>query len=130
MITGACHCGTVTWQFAGTPDSATVCNCTVCRRYGVLWAYDYDGIGIHHSGDTRAYLRGDRDIAFHFCPACGCVAFWRGIAPDAQGRHRIAVNLRLAEPDAVADIPIRHFDGFGDFVALPSRGKCVADYWG
>lgn len=42
MITGSCHCGTLRWEFDPEPDGATVCNCTVCRRYGVLWAYDYE----------------------------------------------------------------------------------------
>jgi hypothetical protein len=26
----------------GQPDGTTICNCTVYRRYGALWAYDYD----------------------------------------------------------------------------------------
>jgi hypothetical protein len=41
MVEGSCHCGAVRWSFDGTPESATACNCTVCRRYGVLWAYDF-----------------------------------------------------------------------------------------
>jgi hypothetical protein len=44
-------------------------------------------------------------------PACGCVAFWRGLQKDERGKNRIAVNLRLLEPAAVAHIPIDHFDG-------------------
>src|SRR5262249_39749528 len=43
MIEGSCHCGAVRWTFEGVPESATACNCTACRRYGVLWAYDYEG---------------------------------------------------------------------------------------
>ena len=80
------------------------------------------------SGDTRHYVRG-KAIEFHFCPVCGCVAFWRGRQNDPQGRRRIAVNLRLAEPDAVAPIPIDHFDGLNTFEDLPRDGRCVADYW-
>src|SRR5579872_4928607 len=97
MIEGSCHCGAVRWQFKGQPDGATACNCTVCRRYGVLWAYDYEGEGIHVSGDTHSYIWGTREISFNFCPECGCVAFWRALARDAAGRCRIAVNLRLAD---------------------------------
>jgi len=100
MIQGLCHCGAVRWQFEGEPDGATACNCTVCRRYGVLWAYHYEGEGIRVSGATHSYVRG-KAIEFHFCPACGCIAFWRARQKDQQGR-RIAVNLRLAEPEAVA----------------------------
>ena len=112
MIEGSCHCGAVRWRFDGTPDSATACNCTVCRRYGVLWAYDYDGGLIHVSGPTRAYEWGSRSLGFHFCPECGCVAYWRAIVPREDGRRRIAVNLRLAEPEAVASIVIDHFDEY------------------
>lgn len=128
MIQGSCHCGAVRWQFDGLPDGATACNCTVCRRYGVLWAYDYEDASIRVSGPTRSYVRG-KAIEFHFCPVCGGVAFWRAQATDEQGRRRIAVNLRLAEPDEVARIPIDHFDGLGSFDDLPRDGRCVSDYW-
>jgi len=128
MIQGSCHCGAVQWTFEGTPDGATACNCTACRRYGVLWAYDYEDEGIHVSGPTTAYVRGD-SLGFHFCPACGCVAYWRALAPNAEGRRRIAVNLRLTEPEAVAKVPIDRFDGLGAFEDLPRDGRCVGDYW-
>jgi len=35
MIRGTCHCGAVEWRFEGIPESATACNCTVCRRIAV-----------------------------------------------------------------------------------------------
>lgn len=128
MIEGSCHCGAVQWRFYSEPEGATVCNCTVCRRYGVLWAYDYEGEGIHVSGATRPYMRG-KAIEFHFCPSCGCVAYWRAQRAGEDGRRRIAVNLRLAEPDTVARIPIDRFDGLGTFEDLPRDGRCVRDYW-
>jgi hypothetical protein len=129
MIAGACHCGAVTWSFDGEPEGATACNCTICRRYGVLWAYDFEGERIHVSGETRAYCWGERSIAFHFCENCGCVAYWRAVEPGRSGRRRIAVNLRLAEPAAVAAVPIDRFDGLDTFEDLPRDGRCVADYW-
>jgi hypothetical protein len=94
----------------------------------VLWAYDFEGERIRVSGSTRAYVRGN-SIGFHFCPACGCVAFWRSLEPNEAGRRRIAVNLRLTEPEAVAQIPIDRFDGLETFEDLPRDGRCVADYW-
>ncbi len=129
MIHGTCLCGGVRWQFESRPDGATACNCTADRRYGALWAYDYEGEGITVSGETRAYSRGEQTLEFHFCPTCGCIAFWRAKAKDEEGRIRIAVNLRLAEPDAVADIPIDHFEGLHSFEDLPRDGRRVADYW-
>ncbi|MES2293817.1 MAG: GFA family protein [Pseudomonadota bacterium] len=128
MLEGSCHCGQVTWRFDGVPTSATACNCTVCRRYGVLWAYDFEGERIHVAGPTRAYTWGERGIGFHFCEQCGCIAYWRGTLPREDGRRRIAVNLRLAEPDQVADIAMRHFNGLEWKETLPD-GRRVADMW-
>ena len=129
MIEGSCHCGSVNWHFDGRPEWATACNCTVCRRYGTLWAYGYEGERIRVSGQTRAYVRGDRSMGFHFCPDCGCVAYWRALAAGDDGRRRIAVNLRLAEPERVGDIVVDHFDGLERFEKLSRDGRCVADMW-
>lgn len=128
MLEGACLCGGVTWRFRGLPESATACNCTACRRYGTLWAYDHEGEGIEVAGPTTAYVRGQA-LGFHFCGRCGCVAYWRSLGTDAQGRRRIAVNLRLTEPDGIAHLPIDHFDGLDSFDDLPRDGRCIADLW-
>jgi hypothetical protein len=127
MLQGSCHCGALQWCFDGLPESATACNCTLCRRYGVLWAYDYENERIAVSGPSRAYVRGQA-IEFHFCPTCGCVAYWRGLETDERGRRRIAVNLRLSEPGPVAHLPIDHFDGLERFEDLPRDGRCIGDY--
>lgn len=130
MIEGQCHCGAVHWRFDRMPEDATVCNCTICRRYGVIWAYDWEGEAIHTSGSTQHYRRADSgDIEFHFCPTCGCLGWWRGYEPNKDGRTRIAVNLRLAEPEAVAHIPVDRFDGLVTFDDTPRDGRCVADFW-
>ena len=129
MIKGSCHCGTVHWQFDGIPASATACNCTICRRYGTLWAYDYVDGRIRVAGITSSYIWGSKSIGFHFCETCGCIAYWRALTPLESGKTRIAINLRLAEPDAVAAIPIDQFDGLITWEDLPRTGKCVSDIW-
>jgi hypothetical protein len=128
MLEGSCHCGTVSWRFTALLASATACNCTVCRRYGVLWGYDYEDEGVFVSGATTAYARGQA-IDFHFCARCGCVAYWRAKAVDAEGRRRLAINLRLTEPGPIAHLPIDHFDGLDTFDDLPRDGRCVGDLW-
>jgi hypothetical protein len=128
MLEGHCLCGAVKWRFDGVPESATACNCTACRRYGVLWIYGHEGVEIHISGDTQPYIRGN-SLSFNFCSACGCVVFWRGIKVDENGERRMAVNVRLCEPETVAHLPIHRFDGLGRFRGLPRDGRCVADYW-
>jgi hypothetical protein len=128
MIEGACLCGAVKWQLDEIPEGATACNCTACRRYGTLWAYDYLDEGIRVSGHTKAYVRG-KALEFHFCADCGCVAYWKGLRLEEAGRRRMAVNLRLTEPEAIASVPIDHFDGLDSFDDLPRDGRCVSDYW-
>jgi hypothetical protein len=95
---------------------------------GLLRACGFEGERIDVSGPTQAHVR-DRLIGFHFCPTCGCVACWRSLEREPRGRRRIAVNLRLAEPDVVAQIPIDHFDGLVSFDDQPRNGRRVVDYW-
>jgi hypothetical protein len=129
VIRGSCHCGACNWTFDGDPGSATACNCTVCRRYGALWIYDWVDERITVSGPTVAYTRG-KTIGFNFCPTCGCVAFWRALQAEPDGRRRIAVNIRLAEDvGAVSHLPIDHFDGLDSFDDLPRDGRTVHEYW-
>ena len=128
MLQGSCHCSSVKWKFDYVPEGATACNCTVCRRYGALWIYDYEDERVSVTGPTDVYVRG-KAIEFHFCSSCGCVSHWRAQRPETDGRRRLAVNVRLAEPEVVAKLPIDHFDGLNTFDDLPRDGKCVADYW-
>ena len=128
MIEGSCHCGAVRWRFKGVPEEATACSCTVCRRYGTLWAYDFEGERIEVSGPTQAYVPAN-NIGFHFCPSCGGLAYWRALTQRDDGRRRIAVNLRLAEdPQAVGDVPVEHLDGIADWKEVRD-GRCVGDMW-
>ncbi|HXS07441.1 MAG TPA: hypothetical protein VN723_11670 [Rhizomicrobium sp.] len=134
MIEGSCHCGAVCWKFDVEPDSATTCNCTICRRYGVLWAYDLQGDRTEFSGPTRSYIRttgdwGEPGVGFYFCENCGCVTHYRAFKPDAEGRIRTAVNLRMAEPEAIAGLPVRHWEGLHSFTSLGQDGRSVADMW-
>ncbi len=132
MLEGSCHCGQAGWTLDGDPGSITACNCTLCRRYGALWAYDYEGERIAVTGEVSSYRRpGKADPALEilFCPSCAGVVSWRGLRLEADGRRRMAVNLRLTDPVAVAELPIDHFDGLDTFDDLPSRGRCVRDLW-
>src|SRR3954470_20756049 len=113
MLTGTCHCGALNWTLEGDPGSITACNCTLCRRYGVLWAYDYENERIRISGPSKTYTRSGKipSLEIHFCPNCGCVLCWRGLRLDKDGRRRIAVNVRLAGAGPVGALLIFHFCG-------------------
>jgi hypothetical protein len=105
-LTGACLCGAVRVEAARSPRQLTDCNCSVCRRYGALWAYYSLSTArvIAARGATRAFRRRRRGIAFHHCVRCGCLTHY------AIGR-RLAVNARICEPAQLAGVRVRRLDG-------------------
>jgi len=126
---GSCHCGAAGWRFEGRPQSATTCNCSVCRRHGALWAYGFEGEDLEVLGATATYAWGDRHLAFHFCARCACVVAWLAIERGQDGRRYGGVNLRLAQdPLEVAAVPIIRHDTESRS-DLPPDGRCVADVW-
>ncbi len=118
MISGACHCGAVTFTLASTPDWLTECNCSICRRLGTLWAHaPIAEITLTAETDaTIRYVWGDRTLAFHTCRTCGCTTHWENLQPERSGR--MAVNCRLCAPEVVAPLRIRHFDGADSWTYL------------
>ncbi len=132
MHRGTCLCGATGWAFDGTPEDATICNCSACRRYGTLWAYDWEGERITVRGETVAWKRPHERavLTFNHCPDCGCVVFWRALGPGEDGRVRIAVNLRLAEaPEPLMGLPLLKFDGLHSFEDLDPEGRRLGDVW-
>lgn len=132
MLRGTCHCGAAGWTLEGDPGSITICNCTLCRRYGVLWAYDYESERVNVHGPSGSYTREGKAVPaleILFCRKCACILSWRGLRLEQDGRRRMAVNVRLAPPEAVADLTIDRFDGLDSFEDLPTDGRCVRDYW-
>jgi hypothetical protein len=132
VLKGSCHCGKTGWSLTGHPGSITACNCTLCRRYGGLWAYDYEGERISVEGPVASYTRADAknpQLEILFCPSCAGVMAWRGLKTDEVGRRRMAVNFRHADPEFVQNLAIDHFDGLDAFEDLPSKGRCVRDLW-
>lgn len=109
MIKGMCHCGAAGWVFNGTPTHQTSCNCSICRRLGALWAYGtLENVELF--GATFGYVQGDKTLAIHTCGTCGCTTHWVSLTDDGP-RTRVAVNMRLADPDDTTAIPIRYLDG-------------------
>lgn len=132
MLSGSCHCGAAGWTLIGDPGPVTACNCTLCCRYGALWAYDYEGERVAVNGNTRSYRRVGKEnpaLEIVFCSTCASVVAWRGLKAEDDGRIRMAVNVRLTLLDEVAELPIDHFDGHDSFEDLPPTGKVVRDLW-
>ena len=108
MIEASCHCGAVRIEIAAPPETVTDCNCSICRRYGVLWAYYAPKQVRIVTGATDTYMWDDKSIAFHRCKICGCVSHWAAVD---KTRDRMGVNARLMPPDILAQARIRHLDG-------------------
>lgn len=65
MIQATCHCGLVVLSLSATPTELTECNCSICRRYGVLWAYyGRDQFAPPDPDATHTYSWDDRSIEF------------------------------------------------------------------
>ena len=109
MVQASCHCGALTLDLDEAPAQVTDCNCSICRRYGVLWAYYAPAQVKVSSGPqtTETYQWGERKIEFHRCRSCGCVSHWSRIG----GGNRMGVNARLLPLDVVGKARVRHLDG-------------------
>ncbi len=130
MLNGTCHCGRHGWTLATMPQSLTACSCTICRRYGALWAYGFIGKDVTVTPGTTGYRRSDGgELEFHFCPHCGCALYNRAVEPGADGFHWVAVNCRMTDPAPILSLPIDHFDGHDTWADLPADGRTVRDMW-
>jgi len=109
-VEASCHCGAVHLQVDYAPREVTNCSCSICRRYGALWAYYLPDHVRVSGGGTDVYMWDDRSIEFHRCLVCGCVTHW---APVDQAMRRMGVNARLMAPDVLAGARVRHRDGAG-----------------
>jgi hypothetical protein len=110
MIESSCHCGAVKLEIRAAPEEVNDCNCSICRRYGALWAY-YSPARVRivaTKGATDCYLWGEKSIEFHRCQNCGCVTHW---TPMDQHVDRMGVNARLMAAEILAAARVRRSDG-------------------
>lgn len=111
MLTATCHCGAVRVIAPRKPRTVTDCNCSICRRYGVLWAY-YKAATVRVEAAPEAlhrYSWGPKSQHFVRCAICGCVMCWQKIAPHPE--NRAGVNARNFEPEVLRSIRVVPLDG-------------------
>ena len=111
MLTATCHCGAIKVAVPRRPRSLTACNCSICRRYGTLWAYyKRSEVRVNSAaGATSNYVWGDRSLAFVRCSTCGCVTHWQ--RTGLTKTDRMGVNARNFEPLSIKTVRIRRLDG-------------------
>ncbi len=110
-LRGACHCGAVTVTLPATPEKATRCNCTLCRRVGAVWAYYAFGTVVitGHPEHTVEYIQGDKTLRTIRCKTCGVATHWEPLPPEPGARH--GVNLNNFDPKLLELVAVRRFDG-------------------
>jgi hypothetical protein len=108
----SCHCGAVVMNLSHQPAEVIDCNCSLCRRYGVLWVYyevsEISGLPVNDA--THTYAWNGRHVDFHRCRTCGCVTHW---APRSDSRTQYGINARLLDPTLLSQAKLRHKDGAG-----------------
>lgn len=111
MLEASCHCGAITIAITDLPDTVTACTCSICRRYGALWAYlDDQSASVTATPDKLvSYVWGDKGIAFQHCAHCGCMTHYESLVDEAP--RRVAVNARMLPPEITARLSLRTFDG-------------------
>lgn len=111
MLSATCHCGAVRVEVPRKPRSLTNCNCSMCRRYGVLWAYykDSDVQLKAPEGSTDHYSWGANTQRFIRCKTCGCVMQWK--KHQVNDKSWTGVNARNFDPEQLGNLRIRLLDG-------------------
>jgi hypothetical protein len=98
----------VTIEVPRAPEWLGRCHCSFCLRTGSLIAYYPDGGpenegpenvgpengGVRITGETMAYIWGDRMISQHHCPICGCFTDWRS---TGESYGKVGINARLLD---------------------------------
>lgn len=111
MLTATCHCGACRVEVPRRPSRLVDCNCSICRRYGTLWAYyKADAVRVFAKrGATQDYAWGRKNLRFIRCATCGCILCWKRWRETPQSR--MGVNARNFAPEVTAAIRIRRLDG-------------------
>jgi hypothetical protein len=109
-VEASCHCGAIHLELDAAPVTVTDCNCSICRRYGVLWAYyEPRQVRVIAAPDAEErYAWSERTIDFRRCKVCGCVTRWTSIDPTYE---RTGVNARLLDLDVLGAARVRKLDG-------------------
>jgi hypothetical protein len=118
-LTAICHCGRVRVQLPSKPEYLKECHCTVCYKYGALWAYfQRNDVVVTTASDTELvkYIRADADgdVSFNRCGHCGCMMCWRGEGAYDGPEHKTGVNGRMLPESAIEGIPIKDSKGPGN----------------
>jgi hypothetical protein len=124
-LTVSCHCGKVRLEMRRKPRALTQCNCSICRRYGALWAYyRRSSVRVVAAKNALITYRWNETREFKHCKACGFVTHYEQRVKRRDGSDTVAVNMRgVDQPELVAERPINLLDGAGSWRVLERRAQ-------
>jgi hypothetical protein len=108
---GGCHCGRVRYKAEVDLSQIMSCNCSICRKRGMLVAPAADEKFVLERGEDalRDYQFNRKVIHHFFCEDCGVGSFARGTGPD--GTKMVAINVRCLDDVDLEGLNIVPFDG-------------------
>lgn len=111
QISGSCHCGKIAFEAEGEFGTAMECNCSFCRRKGVLLAFVPRGqfrLATPRE-NLSSYQFNKHVIAHYFCASCGVAPFSEATMPN--GTEMAAINLRCVPEIDIATLTVTQYDG-------------------
>jgi hypothetical protein len=112
MFEGSCHCGKVAFTIDDAlPTEAMQCNCSHCRRKGLLLAFypPEKFVLARGEGELESYFFNKHAIEHQYCATCGVQPFAQGKGPD--GKPMRSINLRCVDALDLDALKITRFDG-------------------
>lgn len=106
---GGCHCGRVRFRVTGDLDKATICNCSVCTKKGIIHLIvPPEDFTLLSGADALESYRFNTGQANHlFCRTCGMHPYYIPRSdPD-----KIDVNVRCLDGIDVDGRAYARFDG-------------------
>ena len=108
LLSTTCHCKAIRLTFPPLREPALECLCSICRRYGALWAY-YKPDEVHvEGGATEAYVWGKKTLSFNRCSKCGCMMHYTVVGDT---KTLVAVNCRMLEREQFDVLESEQSDG-------------------
>ncbi|KAJ7037909.1 Mss4-like protein [Mycena alexandri] len=105
-----CHCGGITYTLHMTPAATKSCNCSICSRNGVLWAYPLTkDVTVRAQTSLVEYTFGRKQIVHGFCGTCS-VPVWEYFLNPAKA-HTMGINVRAIADFEFARLPTRVHNG-------------------
>ncbi len=107
-LEGGCHCGAVRFVVRTEERVALDCNCSICRKKGLLHLIvPPSQFELLRGADALAEYRFNTGLAIHrHCRTCGCAPFY---TPRSHPDH-VDVNVRCLD-EGPGRFRIEPFDG-------------------